>query len=139
MLKGFQVTLENDGGRDLIHQGFILPVFLFHAAIDHGLKCHFGSKALVRFHDLYCGKFILQLIPELLYPGNDVGHFVIQMFGNADHDGIYLFFREKGFDIAKRIFRFLRAQAEGKYFAFIGDGKTGTLGSVIDGEDLWQC
>lgn len=36
----FHISLQDDGGTDLIHQRLVLPLFLFQSAVDHCLQRH---------------------------------------------------------------------------------------------------
>ena len=128
-----QIVLKDDGGADLVDDGFVLPCFLMQATVYHGLMSQHRREALVIEFDRDAGLCLSPAVDELLHTLQILAGLSVHLSRLAYDDsfnGFSLYVLDEPFVE----FRCSDSrQPSGNKLQRVGDCHAGTLPAIVDG------
>ena len=85
------VVFQNDGGTNLVDQGFVLAGFLLQTAIEHGLMSQDRGETLVVQLDGNVGHSPAPTVDKLLHTSHILTGLAIRLTRLTDDDALYGF------------------------------------------------
>ena len=84
-----EIVLQDDGGRDLINEGFVLTGFLFQATVNHCLMRQYGSETLVEILDRHLWNSLAPTVHELLHTLEVLTRLSVRLSGLSNNDALH--------------------------------------------------